>query len=363
MSDGEAKQGTIVAEEAMDFKTEYQAPRQLPVAGVGSADVIARNGAMAISATDGIITAQRVAKPRNMAQILLNLKALAQASNGKYAYGWDVKNKDGTKSRVAGTSIKGAMAVAREFGNCQIDVRVIAEKEHWLFQAAFVDLETGFKTVRLFRQRNSQGIGSRYDAERALDLVFQIGQSKAIRNVVVNALGDICEYVREEAESGLYDKIKASPEKACEAIKKKIAAAGINLKHVEAAYGRTADKWTVPDMVKIYTETQSVEDGMMNAEDVFPDPAAVNTATNSNPEQKSPLKPKQQADPAPAAPTPLVPSGEPAADSPKGEDTTGPADPPAEKPTQDAPPATTPAAPRRPAKRPAAGGGMFKDEE
>ncbi|MDZ4251093.1 MAG: hypothetical protein U1A72_00790 [Sulfuritalea sp.] len=230
-----------------------------------------------------IITAQRVAVPRDMRRILANMKALATAAGKEYVYGWEVNDrKNNRKVWIEGPTITLANDLAREYMNCQVDCRVIDEGKHWVFYARFVDLETGSSMVRAYQQRKGQDTGMR-DDQRALDMVFQIGQSKAIRNVVVNALRSLVNYAMDAAKGALLDKVGKNPEGARQWIKQELVRLAIDLKRVEAVYGRTAEHWTVPDMARIYTELQSVADGMMNAEDVYPapdDPAKKREADN-----------------------------------------------------------------------------------
>ena len=233
-----------------------------------------------------IITAQRVAVPRNMQRILANMKALARAAGKEYVYGWEVNDrKNNRKVWIEGPTITLANDLAREYMNCQVDCRVMDEGKHWVFYARFVDLETGFSMVRAYQQRKGQDTGMK-DDQRSLDMVFQIGQSKAIRNVVVNALRSLVNFCVDEAKNSLLDKVGKNPEGARGWIKQNLGTLAIDIKRVEALYGRTAEHWTVPDMARIYTELQSIIDGMMNAEDVYPEAqkeAAERKREDSNP--------------------------------------------------------------------------------
>lgn len=262
-----------------DPMSEVLDPLQFHQGGADLGSVIPAGMGMTRSASgmpvNEIITAQRVAVPRDMRRILANMKALATAAGKEYVYGWEVNDrKNNRKEWIEGPTITLANDLAREYMNCQVDCRVIDEGKHWVFYARFVDLETGFSMVRAYQQRKGQDIGMK-DDQRALDMVFQIGQSKAIRNVVVNALRSLVNYSMDAAKGALLDKVGKNPEGARQWIKQELVRLAIDLKRVEAVYGRTADHWTVPDMARIYTELQSVADGMMNAEDLYPAPEEV----------------------------------------------------------------------------------------
>ena len=247
---------------------------------------MARQGGFTTGMQGDIITAQRVGVPRNMSRILANMKALARAAGKEYVYGWEVNDrKNNRKVWIEGPTITLANDLAREYMNCQVDCRVMDEGKHWMFYARFVDLETGFTMVRAYQQRKGQDTGMK-DDQRSLDMVFQIGQSKAIRNVVVNALRSLVNYCVEEAKNSLLDKVGKNPDGARAWIKQQLKTLAIDQKRVEALYGRTAENWTTPDMARIYTELQSIIDGMMNAEDVYPVPQkeeAARKGEDSNP--------------------------------------------------------------------------------
>ena len=245
-----------------------------------------------------IITAQRVAVPRNTAKIMAQLKALAAAAGKAYVYGWKVKDKrNNRESWIEGPTIKLANDLARVYGNCMVNVRVVDAGAAWMMYGRFVDLETGFTTERAYQQRKGQDVGMA-DGQRASDMVFQIGQSKCIRNVIVNALQTFADYAVECAKDSLLAEIGNQPDKARAWIVGKLAQLNVDKKRVEAIYGRTAENWTVPDMARIYTEVQSILDGMMPADEVYPVPGADEV-------RNDPVKPtskKKQQDNAPPPP-------------------------------------------------------------
>lgn len=239
-----------------------------------------------------MITAQRC-QPRNMNMVKQTMKALSNAAGSRYVYSWEVNDRArGGKTIVEGGTIVLANDLAREYGNCSVDVRVRDEGQYWMFYARFTDLQTGYNMTRGFQQRKAQNTGMK-DQARALDIIFQIGQSKAIRNVVLNALQTLADYCVEQAKEGLLARVEKNPSAAREWIVAQLGKLRIDKARVEAVYGRAVDKWTVPDMAKIYTELQSIMDGMINAEDMFPVPQQDN---------KEPEAPKQSSAPPASLP-------------------------------------------------------------
>lgn len=242
-------------------------PAPLPQGGMM---LPATQGDVAINILGGVVTSQRVAVPRVMEKIRMELSALAQFAGDQWFYYWEVNDKRrNRKVPVSGPTIKLANDLARTWGNCRVDVIVQDEGTHWMFYGRFVDLETGYNMMRAYQQRKRQGIGME-DEQRALDMVFQIGQSKCIRNVVCNALQTLATFCVEEAKNSVKDKIAKNPEKARERLLGRLEALGIELRRVEKVYGRKVANWTVPEMAKIHFEISSVEDAMANAENVWP---------------------------------------------------------------------------------------------
>lgn len=225
-------------------------------------------GDLVISTQDTIITAQKVAVPRDLTAIMTNLKVLARMAGDNYYYAWETKNKNGTKGEVFGPTIKLANDVAREYGNCVVgsDARDIGD--HWLIAARFVDLQTGYSLTRLFQQRKGQKVTK--DADRDLDIAFQIGQSKAIRNVITNALQSFTDFALEEAKKSLVEKFGKDLPKFREMALERLAEMDIAVDRVERLLGRAPGEWTAKDLARISANLQGIRDGMTTIDDTFP---------------------------------------------------------------------------------------------
>lgn len=234
-------------------------------------------GSTAISMAGGFITAQKVAVERDEQKILGKLKILAQAAGTDYFYAWATKNRDGTKGDVSGPTIKLANDVMRVYGNCIVSVDVRNTDTHHVFAARFTDLESGASMTRLFQQRKNQNTGMK-DADRQADIIFQIGQSKSIRNVVSNFLSTFVDYSLEEARKSLVERFGKDIEGSREWIAGKIENMKIAPELVERYIGRALKEWTAKDIAKVIGTLTAIHDGMITAEDVFPSgekPAAV----------------------------------------------------------------------------------------
>lgn len=210
-----------------------------------------------------------VAVHRNEVRIFQKLKAIAAAAGDDFFYRFPVRNKDGTTKWIEGASIKCANAVARTYGNNATRIRSQDNGDHWIFTAQFYDFETGYVLERQFQQRKSQKT-MKTDPDRQLDIVFQIGQSKAIRNVINNALCEFTDYAFAEAQQGVVAKVGQNMKGYLERVRSRLKELGVDIKRVELAAGRSAENWLAPDIARTIAEIQSCNDGMASPDDVWP---------------------------------------------------------------------------------------------
>lgn len=226
------------------------------------------NAGMTIS--DGIITAQKVEVERDDAKVLRKIATLAAVAGEDWFYTFPVKKRGGGTEAIEGPSIKCANNVARAYGNCQVDTRVQDAGASWIIYARFVDYETGFSMMRPFQQDKGAGaIGGANDARRR-DMAFQMGVSKAIRNVVCNALETFTTFAFEEAKKNLVGRIGKDLPKYRERVLKRIKEMGVDLKRVELTAGRTADAWIATDVARIVAQIKAIGDGMATIEETWP---------------------------------------------------------------------------------------------
>jgi hypothetical protein len=228
-----------------------------------------------------VFGAVNVAVQRDEKRVLMKLKSLAAAAGEDWYYRFPVRNNQtGSTDWIEGPSIKLANDVARTYGNCDVDCRSVDLGDSWLFYARFTDFETGYTLTRPFQQRKGQstfgegrGDNKKKQAarERQQDIAFQIGASKAIRNVVVNALQTFSDFAYNEARNSLIDKIKAQGiDKWRERTINGIGNIPVELVRVEAVIGRTATDWLAPDIARIIAMMKSIADGMATVDETFP---------------------------------------------------------------------------------------------
>lgn len=219
---------------------------------------------------DRVFGAQQVAVYRDEARILQKLSALGAAAGDDWFYRFPVKSKNGQKSFIEGPSIKLANDVARIYGNCEVDTRVIDLGSSWLIYARFTDFESGYALTRPFQQDKGASRLGGDDQARKLDIAFQIGVSKAIRNVVTNALQTFADYAFDAARNSLVEKIGKDVKKWQAEIIKRLNDRGIDTQRVEFVLGRAAADWTAPDIAKIIAMMKAVADGMATIDETFP---------------------------------------------------------------------------------------------
>ena len=238
----------------------------------GHAPPAVRDTGMVKPMEDAAMVLPAMAPPRDESQVLEKIKRLAAAAGTDWYYSFPVRdNATGQTKAIEGPSIKCANNVARIFGNCIADCRLGYETdESWVFYARFVDRESGFVLVRAFQQRKSQKAMKTKDPNRALDIVFQIGQSKAIRNVICNALETFADFAFEEAKYSLVERIGKNLDKSRAWIVEQVGKINVAMERVEAVRGRKVKEWLATDMALIYAELQAVNDGMALADELWP---------------------------------------------------------------------------------------------
>ena len=216
-------------------------------------------------------TAVSVQKPRDIDKIKDAILREAEFAGEEFYYQWPVQTKHGRKI-VEGGSIGLAICMAREWTNCAIPVEVWGNTDHYTFRAAFVDLEKGFTLMRTFRQRKEVDIGKRYDEERKQDMIYQIGQSKAIRNVVLGAMPSwLKKEAIETAKKAVLEHItKEGIDKARNKAIDFFAGYGVEREQLIAFIGKKVNDWVTEDVELLRTTAQRLKDGDVAVDELFP---------------------------------------------------------------------------------------------
>lgn len=226
----------------------------------------------------GYVTAVRVQVPRRLVDVRRRLEEEAEVGGEMMFYGWGAG-----RDHIEGPSIQLAMAAVRAWRNCAVEMEQVQDLgDSWVFTAVFIDIEAGTTLKRQFRQSKTSVVYGRHDEERKTDIRFQIGQSKAARNVVVNALpkGLINEAVeaakrnvRARLEKWIADRGETGLVQAQDGAIDALKRYGVTEERVLAKLGRATRKaLTVDDLIILRGDIQAIADGTDRAEEIYPGP-------------------------------------------------------------------------------------------
>lgn len=219
------------------------------------------------------VTSMKVQEPRQIMEISKHLKEEARLAGESFYYGWGAG-----KNKIEGASVELAMAAARCWGNCAVELGAIQETEDaWMFTAYFVDLETGTTLPRQFRQSKHSVVHGNYDPERKAGMRFGSGQAKAIRNAVVKSLPTwLIDEAVQEAKAGVRFRIEKyiaenGEAKAIDHVIRALAKEGVKEEWALAKCSvakRTA--LTVDHLVMLRGDLKVLQTGQDRVEALFP---------------------------------------------------------------------------------------------
>lgn len=213
------------------------------------------------------VTAITVQKPRDLDKIVKAIDREAEYAGDSFYYGWTDKKGN----RIEGPSIGLANSLAREWTNCAVTVDFQENLETFVLTPRFIDIEKGFQMERVFRQRKNVVQGN-FDPDRKLDMALQIGQSKAIRNVVVNAVPRwLVERAMEKAKQAV---IKGIDPKELGRLKAEIVSYfkghGISEDQIVAKSKKAFAEWTTRDIAEFKGDIKAHQNGEVSIAELFP---------------------------------------------------------------------------------------------
>ena len=191
-------------------------------------------------------TAVSVQIPRDLLKVRERCLQEARMAGESIFYGWG-----SGKNRVEGPSVDCAMIILRNFGNCAAFPQrtVVETPTAYIYSAAFVDIEHGTTLVREFKQSKRSKVDGKMDEERKGDIRFQIGASKALRNVILQATPSyIADQMLDEAKKNVRESIqvrinKIGLEETVEGVIEKLTGLGVTHERAEAKFGLPASEW------------------------------------------------------------------------------------------------------------------------
>ncbi len=237
--------------------------------------------------------------PRNPDKVMARLRKLCARQGMNYVYSWTVKDRQNNRNvLIEGATIKLANDLFREYGNCRLRILEVDNGPSWTFYALFIDKETGAEYMRSFRQDKGKNIGGGMkDQSRRLDMVYQIGQSKAIRNVIVNVLSNYADYMVSEAKKGLLEWVEGHGEDASKWIVEMLGKHNIDLLQVEAVVGKIIGKWSARDQAAVMAQLRGIDENLTTAEEEFPAPEDAKQVLADKEKKKADKAPKKEPKP------------------------------------------------------------------
>lgn len=258
------------------------------------------------------ITARRCEVERTQATILRDIREAAAMSSNDFYYSFPVKKRGGGVDYIEGISVDGAMACVTAYRNAEVDCRPVDIGHSWVFLGRFIDHERGVSVIRPFLQRKVGGsqLGG-VDEGRRIEIAFNIGASKATRNVVANAIRPYTNFCFEESKQDLVKRVGLKlPETKAKTLLR-LEELGIDLKRVEAQFGRAASEWTAREVAGLITQIKSVQQGLATPDMIWPGEAPPEPRRSDAPAAGHPA-PGPAAEPG-SAPSTAAPSSATAA--------------------------------------------------
>ncbi len=242
-------------------------------------------------------TAVSVQKPRDLDQVVANVLREAEYAGEDFYYSWG-----SGKNHVEGASVGLALSVVREWGNCAVETEVEETPTAYLFTGHYIDVEKGFTLSRTHRQSKSAIVYGKLDEERKADIRFQIGQSKAIRNVVNNAMPKwlIAQALQKAKDSVLAGISRMGIVAATEAAIKGFAGYGVTEEQIVKKAGKPKTQFTTRDIEELRTAYAAIKNGEAYTEQIFP-PQKEASKESSIEKTKEPKKEKAKEVKAPAS--------------------------------------------------------------
>jgi hypothetical protein len=234
------------------------------------------------------VTARRVEVKRDQGEVLRRLQQDAAMAGSDFFYSFPVKKKGGGVDYIEGITIDGAMATMQAYGNCEVDCRMIDIGHSWVFLARFIDHERGTSLIRPFLQPKGMAQLGGNDPARKIQIDFNVGASKATRNVIANAIRPYTNFCFDEARNDLVKRVGAKLADHKDRVKLRLNELGVDLKRVEVITGRTLEDWTAREVAGVLTQISTIRKGLAVPNDVWPvpvpEPHRSDTAAPNSPE-------------------------------------------------------------------------------
>jgi len=251
---------------------------QPTLADLGEGAALVAAGATLMRVENDAMLAVAIQRPRDEDKVLEGaMRELERypdlAAESYYSMQFSEERGSDRKVEIAGTSIGGAMALARRWGNCSVRAYQTGEDDEQVYlSGVFTDLETNFRVERplavskifRFRDGRTESLGDRKKIQ-----AIQAGASKAMRNATIAGLprGLVRTYY-ERTRSVAAREAKAKWSKLLEAFRE----FGVTRELLEAHLGHPIEKVSDEKIADLRGAYNALRDGIdgVTALDLFP---------------------------------------------------------------------------------------------
>lgn len=294
----------------MDRNKVTEATRAQVTAQSGQA-VIGADARAAMAVVSGESRVAMAVVPRDPKAVVEAVKNEARVGGARWFYSWTVKTKRGPEV-ISGPSVRLALSLARLWRNLDVQVSVEAEDaDAWILRAVATDVESRFSVTALFRQSKRVPGAAAMDPDRALDIAFQIGQSKVVRNALTKVLPDWLVQIAlnhakaaaaQAASGGKGPKARATAEAIAE-VRAALAEFGVTDGQIERRLGHPLEEATGEEVALLQAIATALQEGQTSVQNEFPitpdpvpesavaaNPAAAKAVPGGNPKLLMDLK-------------------------------------------------------------------------
>jgi hypothetical protein len=246
---------------------------------------VLRGGAAITKAENETLAQIAITRPRDPAQCLRHaideLEIDPEFAEKQY-YVIPFKNADGSTSNVEGLSIKAAMALARNWGNCTTSARLVDDTDDaFVVEGIVIDLEKGFRVSKVgsiskwYRNKKTKKM-VRWREDR-LPQLLGAGASKQVRNAILNMIPEPMQRrywarakeIASEQIAGKKSKDKKIPATAIKRILDSFKGFGVEREHIEGKLGHTIEAASMDEIGMLAGLRNALLDGSTDAYQAF----------------------------------------------------------------------------------------------
>ena len=259
--------------------TDQEVHTDATIVGADTAGQIIGAGEALQQINTGYINQIRISPRRDLSAIVKACKAEAALAGDMFFYRWTQKGKDNKKALVQGVSVHGAYCMYREMGNLALMQKPMVEtRSTYIFTPILIDLERGLSMERVYRMPKDWTVYGRYDKAQKEIMVFQIGQSKALRDLINSFVSRVLyketlESAQNSARVAIENMIKTNSrgrDGVIDKFLKRFEVHGVTLEMIEAKIEKECAIWQVDDLLLMGADLTALDEHMETVAMLFP---------------------------------------------------------------------------------------------